>query len=279
MARVAESTFSIALSIAVLVVTTTSPWTSPSDAPVLAPDAVHVWRAPLDVDDARRARLADVLSPDEHARAARFRFDRDRRRFVAARGRLRLLLSRYLDQVPESIAFAYGTQGKPSVPSLAFNVSHAGDLALYAFARSRRVGVDVEPVRPLDDADRIVDRFFSALETAAYRALPDAARAAAFVTCWTRKEAFIKALGEGLSHPLDAFDVTVRADEPARLLATRRETVAAAQWAMQAVPVGAGYAATVAADGPPWHLVCFDVTAFDATYAEAARSLASDLTP
>lgn len=235
-------------------------WRHSPPAISLAPDAVHVWRARLDISDDRLEAMASLLSPDEHTRAARFRFNRHRRRYVAARGRLRLILGRYLDRAPEAIAFQYGPQGKPWLPSLEFNVSHTGDVALYAVTRERRVGIDVEAARALADADRIVDRFFSAREVEAYRALSSAKRARAFVTCWTRKEAFIKAIGEGLSHPLDTFDVTVQADEPAALLALNRDPQAAARWHMQALPVGAGYAATVVAEDPPWHLSCFDVS-------------------
>ena len=236
-------------------------WSPPPGSLTLTPDAVHVWRARLDLDEESMDAMEALLATEERARAARFRFRRDRRRYVAACGQLRSTLSGYLGCTPEAITFQYGAHGKPEVSALEFNVSHTGDIALYAVALKRRVGIDVEAVRALADADRIVDRFFSAREVEAYRALPAEERADAFVTCWTRKEAFIKALGEGLSHPLDAFDVTVRSDEPATLLAARRDPAAADRWHMQALPVGAGYAATVTAEDPPWDLTCFDASA------------------
>jgi 4'-phosphopantetheinyl transferase len=204
-------------------------------------------------------RLAVLLSPDEHRRAARFRFDRDHRRFVVARGHLRLLLGRYLACEPSEIVFRYGAHGKPELPGLQFNLSHAGEVALYAFAQTRTVGIDVEVVRALDDADRLVDRFFSAHEVSAYRALSAETRRRAFTACWTRKEAFIKALGEGLTHPLDAFDVTVHPDEPPTLLDVRGGDPA--RWDMRALPVGDEYAATLVADTPPWTVRCLDASA------------------
>ncbi|MDX1531223.1 MAG: 4'-phosphopantetheinyl transferase superfamily protein, partial [Rhodothermales bacterium] len=148
-----------------------------------------------------------------------------------------------------------------AVDAVEYTVSHGGGLALYAVARSRRVGVDVEPVRVIADADGLVDRFFSVGEGAAYRALPAADRPAAFAACWTRKEAFVKALGDGLSYPLDAFDVTVGPDRPAALLRLGGDPAAAARWRLRALPVGAGYAATVAAEAPPCHLLCLDASA------------------
>lgn len=235
-------------------------WSVPPANLILNHDAVHVWRASLDPAPERTDALADLLAPDERDRAARCRFSRDRRQFIAGRGQLRLVLSRYLGCAPDVIAFSYGPQGKPEVESLSFNVSHAGGIALYAVSRSRRVGVDVERLRDVSYADEVVERFFSACEAAAYRTLAREARAEAFATCWTRKEAFIKAVGTGLSYPLSAFDVTVRPDEPARLLAVRGREGPARRWQMEILPVGSGYTATVAADRPPWRLLCLDAS-------------------
>lgn len=221
-----------------------------------------MWRVGLDAGaDALAAHLAD----DEHARAARFRFDRDRRRYVVARGRLREILGRYLDVPPERVSFQYGPQGKPELcpetedaapgHGLTFNLSHAGEHALVVVARGRRVGVDLEPVRALPDADIIAERFFSASEVAAYRALPEAARPAAFFACWTRKEAFVKALGDGLTHPLDTFDVSVAPEAAVPLLRVSGVDARAVGWDACDVPLGLDHAAAVAASGPGWHLV------------------------
>lgn len=249
---------------------TASAWRLPPANLTLVHDAIHVWRASLDVGADRLGVLEPLLASDEHDRAARYRFSHDRRQFIAARGLLRLILSRYLGRGPETIAFQYSAQGKPEVASLQFNVSHAGGLVLYAIARSRRVGIDVEQIRALPDADQLVDRFFSAREVAAYRSLPAGARPEAFVTCWTRKEAFIKALGQGLSHPLDAFDVTVHPDHPPTLLTLRGDPSAAAHWRLQALPIGAGYAATIAAESPPWQLACLDASTLVSRHCPAA---------
>ncbi|GAB5535923.1 MAG: 4'-phosphopantetheinyl transferase superfamily protein [Rubricoccaceae bacterium] len=204
--------------------------------------------------------LRELLTSDERDRARCFRFDRDRDAFVVTRGALRRILSRYLNRQPEAIAFRYGTYGKPELAmdsDLQFNVTHAGDIALIAVARGRQLGIDVEPVRVLPDADAIVERFFSANEVAVYRSLPASARPKAFFTCWTRKEAFIKALGDGLTHPLDAFDVTVRPDEPAKLLRVRG-VAEPPPWHVEALPIDLGYAATVAVEGSPCAVTCWD---------------------
>ena len=219
----------------------------------LAPDAVHVWRVALRVDTETVDALHSVLSPDESQRAACYRFERDRQAFIVARGALRFVLGRYMNRSPEDIHFGYGAHGKPELvdmPDLQFNLSHAGDVALIAVARERALGVDVEPVRALPDADAIVGRFFSPLEVAVYRSLPEPARPEAFFTCWTRKEAFIKALGDGLTFPLGDFDVTVHPDEPALLLGVR-DVAPPPEWHLRALPVDPGYVATVAVEGPP----------------------------
>jgi 4'-phosphopantetheinyl transferase len=173
----------------------------------LAPGEVHVFTADLDGTDSDDS----VLSEDELERAARFRFDVDRHRFVAGRATLRRLLAAYLDTAPAAVELRYGAQGRPFVPGpgLSFNVAHSGSTALFAFAPGFDVGVDVELLahaRPGDE--RVADRFFSPLEVATLRAHASAARPHAFLRCWTRKEAFVKARGDGLSLPLQAFDVT-----------------------------------------------------------------------
>jgi 4'-phosphopantetheinyl transferase len=165
--------------------------------------------------DADAGAAAALLSADERQRAARFVFERDRRRYAAARARLRQLLGERLGVAPESLQFVYSPHGKPALArrpgqrDLRFNLSHCGDVAAYAFAEGREVGVDVEAVRPLPGADEVAMRFFSHRERAAYLRLAASARPQGFFDCWTRKEAFVKALGHGLSHPLEAFDVSL----------------------------------------------------------------------
>ncbi len=167
---------------------------------------------------------AALLSEEERQRASRFVFDRDRGRFIFARAWLRRLLAERLCVEPGSVEFAYGPRGKPALTGrladsgLRFNVSHSDDLAVYAFSRGREIGVDVEAVRAMPDADDIAARFFSRREYESYLALDAHDRPLGFFNCWTRKEAFIKALGDGLYHPLDSFDVSLAPDESAKLL-------------------------------------------------------------
>src|SRR6185503_5297431 len=154
------------------------------------------------------------LCEAERGRAARCRFDRDRRRFIVARARLRQLLAARLGVRPESVEFAYGSNGKPALAQrfggtgLSFSLSHCDELALYAFSRARAVGIDVEAIRVVREADDIAARFFSRRENRAYRALAPGERPLGFLRCWTRKEALVKALGGGLSMPLARLDVS-----------------------------------------------------------------------
>ncbi|HEX2191395.1 MAG TPA: 4'-phosphopantetheinyl transferase superfamily protein [Longimicrobiaceae bacterium] len=238
-------------------------WAPPPVAPRLADGEVHVWAAPLDPPAEAIGRYASLLAPDERARAERFRFERDRRRFGVARGVLRVLLGRYLGTDPRRVAFHYLSHGKPALggelagDGLRFNVSHSGEMALYAFSRGRELGVDVEEVRPMEDGLQIAERFFSQAEVAAFRALPAEVRDEAFFNCWTRKEAYIKAVGEGLSFPLHVFDVSLAPGEPACLLASR-DPREAERWSLRGLPDPApGYRAALVAEGTGWEVACW----------------------
>lgn len=205
--------------------------------------------------------LRGILSPNEQVRATRFRFERDRLTYITGRGALRTLLGDYLDRPPATIPITTTPYDKPILASpdasLTFNVSHSGDLVLLAFADQVAVGVDVEPIRPIPDADDIVARFFSDAEVQTWRALPPAQRDAAFLTCWTRKEAYIKARGEGLSHPLHLFDVAFRPNEPARLLASRSSDAPVDDWSLHALPLPAPYVGALAVRDPSTTLSLF----------------------
>jgi 4'-phosphopantetheinyl transferase len=199
---------------------------------------------------------AALLSDAERQRARRFAFDRDHRRFTVARARLRQLLAERLGTRPEAIELTQGVHGKPALarrcgyPDLRFNVSHCEDVAVYAFASGREVGIDVEAVRALRDADEIAARFFSRRENEAYLGLDPSDRPLGFFKCWTRKEAFIKALGEGLSHPLDRFDVSLRPGEPARILRVENRPGDDCGWRMQSFSPAAGFVAAVVTESP-----------------------------
>lgn len=218
---------------------TRSMWSQAPPALSLASGEVHVWRARLEHPPELEATLQEnflgTLDQDERERAGRFHFEKHRRRFILGRGFLRALLGLYLQTTPEDVSFSYGPYGKPALNaehSLRFNASHSHELALYAFAQDHDLGVDVEYVKKDLETDDIARHFFSAYEVETLSALPEAERAAAFFRCWTRKEAYIKAIGSGLSHPLDQFDVTLAPGEPAALLRDHRDPDAASRWSM-----------------------------------------------
>jgi 4'-phosphopantetheinyl transferase len=185
---------------------------------------VHVWFARLNRTPARLSRMRTVLNPEEKARADRFLMDVHRNRFVAGRALLRDLLAGYLDQPPEAICFAYNEWGKPvlapgfAVRDLRFNLSHSQDLAMYAFVLERDVGVDLEMIRSQVANERIAENFFSRREVETLRALPRELQEEAFFNCWTRKEAYVKARGQGLSIELSSFDVSLTPGEEAKIL-------------------------------------------------------------
>jgi 4'-phosphopantetheinyl transferase len=221
---------------------------------------VHVWRTALNPAVSCIERLQHTLSVDELQRADRFHFARDRRRFIVARGVLRDIVSRYLDVSPSTLRFCYSSYGKPAladggeVEALRFNVSHAHEMALFAVTRGREVGVDIEYLRRGIACEEIAEHFFSAHERTRLRALPAALKHLGFFNCWTRKEAYIKAHGEGLSLPLDQFDVSLAPGEPAALVATRGDPGEALRWSLQAITPDPDYAAAVAVEGRGWHL-------------------------
>lgn len=236
---------------------------STTGALTLPSDEVHVWRVSLDVDAAVVESLAQVLSDDERARAARFCFQKDRESFTVARGILRVLLGRYLDHEPGRLEFSYGPHGRPTlrdqnaVNEFCFNVSHSKGLALYAFTRNRQIGIDVEWIRSEMASEQVAERFFAPQEVATLRALPSDAQLEAFFNCWTRKEAFVKASGEGLSLPLNQFVVSLVPDDPAALLTIEGDRTKASLWSLQELNAGTGYVAALAVKGNGWRLKCW----------------------
>lgn len=225
-----------------------SMWSSAPPLLSLTAGEVHVWRHRLEQPPELQETFLRTLAEDERTRANRFHFDKHRRHFVAGRGFLRALLARYLNITPEEVQFAYGPYGKPVLNgehrenALRFNASHSGDWAVYAFVQDHEVGVDVEHIKADFETEGIAERFFSALEVQTLYALADEEKPAAFFRCWTRKEAYIKALGSGLSHPLDSFDVTFAPGEPAAL--SRAEG-----WSLFDLDVAPEYAAALALEG------------------------------
>lgn len=228
-----------------------SRWLKGHDHPCLAGGEVHVWRACLDRPEEELADLARLLSPDERERAGRFHFERDRRHFVAGRGILRGILGRYLGRAPEQLAFVYGLRGKPVLPEtpLHFNLAHSGGLAVLAVAHSGAVGIDLERVRPVPDCERIMTSFFSPAEVAAILALPPADRLLAFFTCWIRKEAYLKARGDGIATELHRFSVSAGPGSPPRLLHVDGHPQETQRWSFRDLPLESGYLGVVAWEG------------------------------
>ena len=216
-----------------------------------AADEARVWLAPLDPGAATVDRLVAVLSPEERERAVRFHFRRDAMRWIVARATLREILGAYLETEPAAIAFTYGVKGKPALAAdaahadLQFSVSHSADLAAFAVTVEVPVGVDVERLRDVEDMEQLAARTFSLRECSALRGLPREQREAGFFNCWTRKEAYIKALGEGLSYPLDRFSVSLAPGMPARLEVVEDAPTHVETWTMEALPVRAGFAGAV----------------------------------
>jgi 4'-phosphopantetheinyl transferase len=222
-------------------------------------DELHVWLASLEIASEQLGELKRTLAADEIARAARFYFDRDRRRFVASRGILRAIVANYLETTPGALRFSYNEFGKPrlegaaQVRDLCFNVSHSGGLTLIAIALARDVGVDIEIIDYSVRTEEVAKSFFSANEIATLARLPQSLRVAGFFNCWTRKEAYIKARGMGLSIPLDSFDVSLSPDGPADVIRTK-DSSEISNWKIQNLEIDARCAAAVAAAGRNWKI-------------------------
>jgi 4'-phosphopantetheinyl transferase len=229
---------------------------------VIGEGEVHVWRAALDTSPQAYAACERVLGPAERDRAVRFHTTRDRRRFVVSHAVLRRLLAGYCRTDPLELRFAVGQWGKPALcpphAELCFNISHSGELALYALTRQADIGVDVEHHREELAQDEIAARFFAPAEAAALRALPPQLRTDAFFRCWTCKEAFIKARGEGFSLPLNRFVVSFEPGNPPALLSVDGNAAAVAEWNLHEVPVPEGYTAALAVKAPSRYLTIRD---------------------
>lgn len=222
--------------------------------------AVHVWHASVTALAPACARLTEVLDPSERARAARFAFERDRLQFLVAHGVVRFVLAHYLGCDPARIRFETGGYGKPSIVApatdLAYNLSHSSDAVLVAVARGRQLGVDIELVAGDTECEAVAEMCFSAAERASLSATSCTHRRSAFFACWARKEAYIKATGEGVTRGLDHFDVTLGPE--AALLADRRDVSATERWSMRTLDVRDGYAAALVYSGPATRVVVRD---------------------
>jgi 4'-phosphopantetheinyl transferase len=225
----------------------------------LAAGEVHVWCAALGRPPEEIAELASLLAPGEQERAARYRVARARDEFQVSRALLRVLLGRYLDRDPSRLEFRPGPQGKPALAGaapLSFNVSHSFGVALIAVRASGEVGVDLEQVRPFENDLGLAGRFFCAAEAAALRALGDERREA-FFHVWTRKEAYLKASGVGLSGGLERVEVSVPPDDPPRVLRIDGAAEAARRWSLRALAPLPGYVGALALEAHDYRLRCW----------------------
>jgi 4'-phosphopantetheinyl transferase len=224
-------------------------------------EEVHVWCVTLDVSPGDLQFLHGTMSEDELARSARFRSQKDRERYIASRGFLRVIIGRYLGVSPDHLQFSYSEHGKPGLcgenqrDMLRFNLSHSDELALYAIGHNRDLGIDIERIHSEIMDWEIAERFFSPREVDVLRSLPPRMQREAFFNCWTRKEAFIKATGKGLSLPLDQFDVTLTPGQPAQLKSTLWDPEEASRWALLALSPAPGYAAALCVEGQGWRLI------------------------
>jgi 4'-phosphopantetheinyl transferase len=228
----------------------------------LASGEVHSWCASLDVPAETSARLYATLTPDERTRSARFQFERDQQRFIVAHGVLRDLLGCYLQTQPGQIRFVYNAFGKPDLSPafgsrLKFNLSHSAGLALIAIAADSNVGIDLEDIRAQSDYAEIARRFFSAAEINHLTALPSHLYAEAFFSCWTKKEAYLKACGEGLARPLNSFSVPLTTDPahtPVDLYVVSNDIVPVERWSLYTLRPAPGYIGALAIEGSGWRV-------------------------
>jgi 4'-phosphopantetheinyl transferase len=227
-------------------------WPTPPRNPPLAGNEIHVWAMTLAVEPAILEKLAGTLAPEEKERANRFKFGHLRDRYIAGRGALRAILAQYLRTEAAALRFDYLDNGKPDLAGkfakrgIDFNLAHTGDLALVAITSIGPVGVDVEWVRPIKNVDELVARFFSKREDELFQKVSAGQKPAAFFNLWTRKEALLKATGEGITRSLNLVEVSFLPGEPARLLAISGDEKAAERWMLRELAPAKGFAGAVA---------------------------------
>lgn len=222
---------------------------------------IHLWRAVLDQPAQIISEMRPLLSPDEQHKAQRFRRARDQQRYITGRALLRLILSRYLDMSPDRIAFVYGPHGKPMLAdcgansSLRFNLAHAEHLAIYAIARHQELGVDLEYMNPQIDVARLARRGLSPRELVLAQTLPMAQQTEYFYRCWTRKEAFVKASGTGLSGPLDRLEIPPALHAPVTFSDPTQP--ASGPWTILEYTPASQFVAALVASGTACDLACW----------------------
>jgi Phosphopantetheinyl transferase len=227
---------------------------------------LHLWRASLASSPQSLAHFSALLSSDEKARAARFHFERDRARYTMGRGILRTLLGSYLGLEPENVKISYGPQGKPFVDSinqnqnLEFNVSHSNEHAVYLFGWDRLVGIDIEHIRPMTDADDFAKHFFSKRESLLIRSLSGNKKWEAFFKFWTCKEAYLKANGSGLTVPLNEVEIALENDGSAALTSIGGDTHQAQHWRLETFNPTADYQVALLVEGQNGNIIHQNLT-------------------
>jgi 4'-phosphopantetheinyl transferase len=238
-------------------------WNIPPTQPLLLGENVHVWQAKIDLPSKGVQNLKKNLSIDERIKAERFRFDRDKNQFIAARGILRLILTYYLSVEPGAVRFCYDKNGKPRLHNefgktgIKFNVSHSEGLAVYVFTRGHEVGVDVECMREISEMEQIIEQLFSAKERVVFNALPISEKRETFFNWWTRKEAFTKATGNGLSHPLDRFDALLAGGKTGESLGILGCAQECQGWSIFDMTPAEEFAGAVVVEGKDWDVQCW----------------------
>jgi 4'-phosphopantetheinyl transferase len=229
-------------------------WQTPTANLTISDTEIHLWCVALERPEFPLSNIAPTLSESELQRVNRFRFYRDKKRFIARRGALRAILSRYLNVAPNLVQFSYNPCGKPEIAhhsnshKICFNLSDSQGLALYAITRDRKIGADIEQIRPVPNMEQIAERFFSEQESAALQGVAAGDKLTAFFNCWTRKEAYIKAIGDGLSFGLDRFSVSLIPGEPAKLLNVGGDRSAPERWYLKELVTAPNYAAAIAVE-------------------------------
>ena len=253
-------------------------WNAPPTQLLLSRKDVHIWRAVLDLPSKSVQELKGSLSFDERMKAESFHFERDRSRFIAAHGILRRILASYLSVDPGAIRFRYERDGKPRLqnafgkPGIQFNLSHSEGLALYVFTQGHEVGVDLERIRDLPEMEQIVDQFFSVREQVVFHTLPTSEKHETFFKWWTRKEAFVKAVGEGLSYPLHGFDALLAKGKSVESLGILGGVQEGPKWTMWDVRPGEAFAGAVVVERDDWDVQCWQWSDKIEEYVEKMRS-------
>jgi 4'-phosphopantetheinyl transferase len=239
-------------------------WLAPSKVRDLLDNEVHVWLVNLDLEIYSLSRFLRDLSLSERTRAKKLRFESDQRRFVLAKGMLRHLLGDYLGMPPHEIQFSAGPAGKPELSQghlgdtgfFHFNQSHSGHLAVFAFSRTHRVGVDIEEIRPYNELEQVAELLLNSKELAAFHNLTPEAKQEAFFGAWTCKEAFVKAIGKGLSLPLSSFEISGTANGLSRIVQSDQHPPQPLGWHVKQLPISTQFAAAVCAEGDEWTVHC-----------------------